>query len=73
MLKNSLPKIISQTLPGPKAAAIIERRKNAVPNAIRCIYPCVMAKAEGAMPSLIHNPEPTRQAENPQAAPRGKK
>lgn len=49
MLKNSLPKIISQTLPGPKAAAIIERRKNAVPNAIRCIYPCVMAKAEGAM------------------------
>lgn len=49
MLKNSLPKIITESLPGPKAAAIIERRNEAVPNGIRCVYPCVMAKAEGAM------------------------
>ncbi len=49
MLKNSLPKIITDTLPGPNASAIIERRQKAVPNGIRCIYPCVMSKAEGAM------------------------
>jgi 4-aminobutyrate aminotransferase/(S)-3-amino-2-methylpropionate transaminase len=49
MIRNSLPKIITQTLPGPKAAAIIERRKHTVPNAIRCMYPCVMARAEGAV------------------------
>jgi 4-aminobutyrate aminotransferase/(S)-3-amino-2-methylpropionate transaminase len=35
MLKNSLPKIITETLPGPKAKAIIDRRQNAVPNGIR--------------------------------------
>lgn len=49
MLKNALPKISTEQLPGPKAAAIIERRKNVVPNAIRCIYPCVIERAEGAM------------------------
>ncbi len=49
MLKNSLPKIKTTRLPGPKAAAIIEKRNQYVPNGIRCIYPCVMAKAEGAM------------------------
>ncbi|MFA9377955.1 MAG: aspartate aminotransferase family protein [Lachnotalea sp.] len=49
MIKNSLPKIITETLPGPKAATMIERRQNAVPNGIRCGYPCVIEKAEGAM------------------------
>lgn len=48
-LKNALPKIVTETLPGPKAKAIIERRGAAIPNAIRCAYPCVMARAEGAM------------------------
>lgn len=49
MLRNALPKIITKQLPGPKAAQIIERRKNIVPNAIRCVYPCVINRAEGAM------------------------
>lgn len=49
MLRESLPKIITDTLPGPKSQAIIERRAAAVPNAIRCVYPCVMKQAAGAM------------------------
>ena len=34
MLKDSLPEIITKTLPGPKAQAIIDRRKSAIPSAI---------------------------------------
>ena len=49
MLREDLPKIITDTLPGPKAQAIIDRRAKAVPNAIRCGYPVVMDHAEGAM------------------------
>lgn len=49
MLRDALPKIITKTLPGPKAKAIIERRKNAIPGAIRCNYPCVIERGEGAM------------------------
>lgn len=45
MLKNELPKIITDTLPGPKAMEIIKRREENVPGAIRCIYPCVMKRA----------------------------
>ncbi|MFA6623993.1 MAG: aminotransferase class III-fold pyridoxal phosphate-dependent enzyme, partial [Fibrobacteraceae bacterium] len=48
MLKNSLPTIKTE-LPGPKAKAIIERRLKAVPDAIRCGYPCVIKRGEGAM------------------------
>ena len=49
MLRESLPKIVTETLPGPKAQAVIERREQAIPNAIRCGYPVVMDHAEGAM------------------------
>lgn len=49
MLKNALPMIITNTLPGPKATETINRRKDAVPNGIRCAYPCVMKQAAGAM------------------------
>ena len=49
MLRESLPKIVTDTLPGPKAQAVIERREKAIPNAIRCGYPVVMDHAEGAM------------------------
>lgn len=49
MLKNSLPKIITSTLPGPKAQAIIDRRHKAIPNAIGCMYPVVIERGEGAM------------------------
>lgn len=49
MLRTDLPKIITETLPGPKAQEVIDRRKNIVPNAIRCNYPVVIEKGEGAM------------------------
>lgn len=48
-LKDSLPKIITSEVPGPKSAEIIKRREAVVPKAIRCIYPCVLEKAAGAM------------------------
>lgn len=49
LLKNELPKIITSEVPGPKSSEIIKRRAAVVPNAIRCIYPCVIEKAAGAM------------------------
>ncbi len=48
MLRNALPKVTG-ALPGPHAQAIINRREAAVPGAIRCSYPCVIKKGEGAM------------------------
>ncbi|HEX3078282.1 MAG TPA: aspartate aminotransferase family protein [Lachnospiraceae bacterium] len=48
MLKNALPKI-DTPLPGPKAKKIIERRAEAMPGAIKCVYPCVISRGEGAM------------------------
>lgn len=48
-LKEALPKIITSELPGPKSAEIIKRREAVVPKAIRCIYPCVLDRAAGAM------------------------
>lgn len=49
MLRTDLPKIITETLPGPKAREVIERRAAAVPSAIRCGYPVVIERGEGAM------------------------
>ncbi len=49
MLKDALPVINTDVLPGPKAKAILERRKEAIPGAIRCNYPCVIKRGEGAM------------------------
>lgn len=49
MLRDELPKIITETLPGPKASIVIERRKKYIPNAIGCIYPVVIDRAEGAI------------------------
>lgn len=48
-LRNALPEIITETLPGPKAKALIDRRAAAVPDAIKCTYPCVISRGEGAM------------------------
>ena len=48
-LRTALPEIKTATLPGPKAQAIIDRRAKANPNAIRCIYPVVIERGEGAM------------------------
>ncbi|MDO4869420.1 MAG: aspartate aminotransferase family protein [Bacillota bacterium] len=47
-LREALPKITTP-LPGPKAAAIIERRKAAVPSAIGTAYKAVIERGEGAM------------------------
>ncbi|MCE5285336.1 MAG: 4-aminobutyrate--2-oxoglutarate transaminase [Pelosinus sp.] len=49
MLKDSLPKIITSTVPGPKAKALIKRRAEATSPAVRCGYPVVIARGEGAM------------------------
>jgi 4-aminobutyrate aminotransferase/(S)-3-amino-2-methylpropionate transaminase len=49
MLRTDLPKIITETLPGPKAAEIIKRRSEATPKAIGCAYPVVIKRGEGAM------------------------
>ena len=49
MLREALPKIVTKTLPGPKAQAVIDRRAKAMPNAIKCGYPCVIERGEGAM------------------------
>ena len=49
MLRDALPAIITDTLPGPKSEALIKRREEAVPSAIRCIYPVAMKRAAGAI------------------------
>ena len=49
MLRTALPQIVTKTLPGPKAQDLISRRSEAVPAAIRCVYPVVIQKGEGAM------------------------
>lgn len=49
MLKDELPKIVTKRLPGPKAEKIIRERAEATPSAIRCVYPVVINRGEGAM------------------------
>ncbi len=49
MLKDELPKIVSEKLPGPKSLEIIKRREAVVPSAIKCGYPVVIDRAAGAM------------------------
>ena len=49
MLRDELPRIITESVPGPKAKEVIARREVAVPGAIRCVYPCVMDHAQGAI------------------------
>ncbi len=49
MLRDALPEIVTATLPGPRAQALIDRRHAAIPNAIGCSYPAVIERGEGAM------------------------
>ncbi len=49
MLRTDLPKIITETVPGPKAQEMINRRAAATPTAIGCMYPVVIERGEGAM------------------------
>ena len=50
MLRDSLPEIVTGSVPGPKAKALLERRNAAVPAAL-CggVYPVTIARGEGAM------------------------
>ncbi|ETK00178.1 putative 4-aminobutyrate transaminase [Eubacterium nodatum ATCC 33099] len=48
MLRDALPKVVTN-LPGPKALEVISRRDNSMPAAIKCGYPCVIKRGEGAM------------------------
>ncbi len=50
MLRDELPKIVTDQVPGPKASEILKRRNAAVPNAL-CgdTYPIVINRGEGAM------------------------
>lgn len=47
--REALPEIVTDTLPGPKSASLIQRRKNAVPDAIGCIYPAAVEEGAGAV------------------------
>lgn len=50
MLKDELPKIVTGTVPGPKAKELLDRRNDAVPKALcGTTYPICIAKGEGAM------------------------
>ena len=49
MLRTALPSVTTAQLPGPKAQSLIDRRAQAVPSAIRCVYPVAIARGEGAM------------------------
>ena len=57
MLKDALPQIVTSTVPGPKAAGILKKRRTEVPDALGCVYPCVMQAAEGA---IIEDPDGNR-------------
>jgi 4-aminobutyrate aminotransferase/(S)-3-amino-2-methylpropionate transaminase len=47
-LRDWMPEIKTE-LPGPKARALIARRAEATPGAIRCAYPLAISRGEGAM------------------------
>jgi len=49
MLSEALPKIITESLPGPRAKEILARRKVATPAALCNPYPCVIKRGSGAM------------------------
>lgn len=50
MLRNSLPTIITDKVPGPNACVLLKKRDNALPKAL-CgyTYPICIKRGEGAM------------------------
>ncbi len=48
-LSKALPNIVTSSLPGPKAKAVIDRRAASTAAAVKCVYPLVLARGEGAM------------------------
>ena len=50
MLKDELPKIVSGSVPGPNAKALLDRRNAAIPKAMcGATYPICIKRGEGAM------------------------
>ncbi len=49
MLKYALPKIVTDTLPGTNVKELLDRRQEAIPQAIKCVYPLAIKYGEGAM------------------------
>lgn len=49
MLREALPKIITDTVPGPLSQELINRRKEATALAVGCSYPVAIKRGEGAM------------------------
>lgn len=50
MLKDELPKIVTGTVPGPQAKALLDRRNEAIPKALcGATYPICIKRGEGAM------------------------
>ena len=50
MLRDSLPEIVTGSVPGAKAKALLDRRDEAVPKGLcGSSYPICMARGEGAM------------------------
>lgn len=50
MLREDLPKIVTECVPGPKAKALLDRRNEAIPKALcGTTYPICIERGEGAM------------------------
>ena len=48
-LRTSLPKIVTETIPGPKSAELLKIRKNNVTDGVGMLAPVFVDRAEGAM------------------------
>lgn len=48
-LRNSLPEIVTETVPGPKSAELLKIRKNNVTDGVGMLAPVFVDRAEGAM------------------------
>lgn len=47
-LRQALPKIVTETVPGPKSKALIDRRAAATATAVKCVYPVAIEWGEGS-------------------------
>ena len=45
-LRQALPKIVTETVPGPKSKALIDRRAAATATAVKCVYPVAIERGE---------------------------
>ena len=65
MLRDALPKIVTETVPGPKSQDLINRRKEATATAVGCAYPVTLAlKGAGTLVA-----QGSRLAQNPTGNP----